>query len=185
MVTLNTMALPGGLVNIEEPCPINPSMQKRFCSHCNPPSAPPPRGVHGTDTTHSIREDSYEGYPTIELLANGGPIHFSGKGRLTFGIRKAKMLLACLEPIKEFAFASDDNERRRFKDRSIQEGPNSIIVSIHYEPDFELSSGVRVNKPYLKCELPGTDTVKGLGAMKCRALWELREEIGEWLARVS
>ena len=158
-------------------------MQKRFCSHCNPPSAPPPRGVHGADTTYSIRKGFYEGYPTIELLANGGPIHFSGNGRLRFGTRKAKMLLACLEPIKEFAFASDDTERRRFKDRSIQEGPNSIIVSIHYEQDFELSSGVRVDKPYLKCELPGTDTVKGLGAMKCRALWELREEIGEWLAR--
>ena len=94
------------------------------------------------------------------------------------------MLLACLEPIKEFAFA-DDNERRCFKDRSVQEGPNSIIVSIHCESDFELSSGVPVDKPFLKCELPGTDTVKGLGAMKCLAVWKLREEIGEWLDRVS
>ena len=161
-------------------------MQKRFCAHCNPRSAPPPRGVHGADTTHSIREDSYEGYPTIELLANGGPIHFSGgsrKGRLTFGIRKARMLLACLEPIKEFADAADDNERQRLEPQSVQEGPNSISVSL--EPDFKLPSGVQVNKPFLKCELPGTDTVKGLGAMKCRAVWELREEIREWLARVS
>lgn len=161
---------------LREPCPIHPSIPKDFCS-C--------RGRGGRTSAgpvFTIRESTFEGYPVIELLKSGGPIHRYDQ-HFRFGVARAEMLLACLDPIYEFAWASDE-ERRTFKPRIVQEGPRSIRVSVEFYEDFTWSTGELIEEPWLRLEsLDGRHLVKGLGVMKCRAVWILREEIGEWVAR--
>lgn len=158
------------------PCPLHPSL-RGFCA-CK-------TSTRGTNLSpiFSIRETEYQGYPVIELLKNGGPIHRFDQ-HFRFGVRKAEMLLACLEPLREFAYAGDE-ERRLFKSRTVQEGPRSILVYVEFKECFEWSTGQRIEQPWLRLQ-SGTGywpRVKGIGAMKCRAIWVLREQIGEWVAR--
>ncbi len=157
-------------------CRKHPSM-RGFCA-CD-------RSARGTNLTpiFSLHEGKYLGYPLIEVLKNGGPIH-RFDSHFSFGVRKAEMIIACLEPIKEFAWASDE-ERRSFESRTIQEGPRAIRVFVEFRENFEWSTGELVEQPWLRLEsVTGYwPRIKGLGVMKCRAVWTLREEIGEWVGR--
>ena len=157
-------------------CPLHPSL-RGFCA-CR-------TSTRGTSLSpiFSVRESEYQGYPVIELLKNGGPIHNFDQ-HFRFGVRKAEMLLACLEAIKEFAYATDE-ERRRFRSRTVQEGPQAILVYVEFKEYFEWSTGQRVEQPWLRLQSGNGywPRVKGIGVMKCRAIWILREQIGDWLAR--
>ena len=55
------------------------------------------------------------GYPVVEVLKNGGPVH-SFDSNFRFGVRKAQMLLACVHILREFCPlfpASESRPRRR------------------------------------------------------------------------
>ena len=158
------------------PCPLHPSLA-RFCA-CRTST----RGT-GLSPIFSVRESEYQGYPVIELLKNGGPIHKFDQ-HFRFGVRKAEMFLACLKSIKEFAYGTDE-ERRRFQSRTEQEGPQAILVYVEFRHYFDWSTGQRVEQPWLRLQSGHGywPRVKDIGAMKCRAIWILREQIGEWFSR--
>lgn len=159
-----------------KPCLLHPSL-KSFCG-CQKGTAQNPK--------FTLREGTYEGNPVVEIFKNGGPIHRFDE-HFRFGIRKAQMFVACLAAIHEFCYGSDD-ERYGFKPRVIQEGtyPAAIRVSVEMHPNFNRSTGEFVDEPYLKLEaLNGSRVEKGIGVMKCRAIWALREELGEWIGRAE
>jgi hypothetical protein len=66
-------------------------MLKAFCSHCQG-KAPGTRD----NPVFSLKEQWYQGFPVVEVLKNGGPIH-SHDSNFRFGVRKANMILACIE----------------------------------------------------------------------------------------
>ena len=159
---------------IRERCPRHPSIPKEFCS-CQS------RGTN-ENPVFSMVASEYLGSPVIELHKNGGPIHCWDK-HFAFGVRKAEMLLTCIDALYEFAWASSD-ERQNFQPRTIQEGPHSLRVSVEFYRDFVWSTGALIEEPWLRLEsLSGYPAVKGLGVMKSRAVWCLREQIGEWVAK--
>jgi hypothetical protein len=61
-----------GLVSVEERCEKYPSLERRYCSHCQGTAL-----VTQENPSFSIREDfdPVHGYPVVEILKNGGPIH--------------------------------------------------------------------------------------------------------------
>ena len=54
----------------DERCPLNPSLRKIECSHCQGP----PRGTHD-NPVFSLEEGFFNGFPVVEVLKNGGPVH--------------------------------------------------------------------------------------------------------------
>jgi len=79
----------------EERCAKYPSMLKVFCSHCQ-------GTILGTrdNPIFSLKEDWYNGFPVVEVLKNGGPIHVYDRN-FRFGTRKAQMIIACVEVLDE------------------------------------------------------------------------------------
>jgi hypothetical protein len=165
---------------VPERCEKYPSMERRFCSHCQGTTL-------GTqeNPTFSLREDFDEvhGYPVVEILKNGGPIH-AYDTHFRFGCRKAEMLLACLPAIKEFGWAPSDEARLRFQPRVLEDRKSGISVKVFVEmhPDFERSTGEYVDRPWLRLQaMPPDQTHIGLGVMKCRALWAVQDHLRAWL----
>lgn len=159
-----------------ERCDKHPSIPKAYCS-CTSARR------NGTPT-FSMIAGRFEGNPVVEILKNGGPIHRNDQ-HFVIGVRKAEMLLACVDALKEFGWGSDA-ERAAFRPRIVQEGRDSIRVSIEHFTEFVRSTGELVNEPFLRLEaINRPHLVKGLGVMKCRAVWALRDHIGDWLAEVS
>ena len=166
-------------MSYDDHCPKYPSMLKAFCSHC--------QGVElGTweNPVFSLKEDFYLGWPVVEVLKNGGPIH-GHDSKFRFGIRKAQMIVMCMDVLREFWY-SDDKAKLAFKPRIIQDREYGLRVQtfVEMQPDFELSSGDIVNRPWLRLQaLPPDKEHLGLGAMKCRALYALKNDIQRWLER--
>ena len=164
-----------------ERCEKYPSLDRRYCSHCQ-----------GTETgtqenpTFSVHEhfDDPLGYPVVEILKNGGPIHpYDSHFRL--GRRKIEMLLTCLPAFKEFGWCTEE-ERLRFNPRTFEDPTLKIGVKVTVQmyPDFETSSGQWVDRPYLRLEaFPPDQSHLGLGMMKCRAVWSVQDDLRRWLLR--
>ena len=86
----------------------------------------------------------------VEVLKDGGPVH-KYDDHFRFGIRKAQMLLACVEVLREF-WQSTEEQRLAFKPRLIEDQRMRLQVSIFVEmhPDFEYSTGQTVDRPWLR-----------------------------------
>lgn len=161
----------------EERCPKNPSMLKAYCSHC--------QGTElGTEANprFSIRQFYFDDFPVVEVLKNGGPVHVYDSS-FRFGIRKALMIVACLDVLREF-WHSTEEERLAFKPRLIEDKRHGLRVQTYVEmhPDFDLSTGATVECPWLRLNaLPPDKEHIGLGKMKCRAICAVNEDLKQWL----
>jgi hypothetical protein len=166
-------------MDVDERCPLNPSLRRVECSHCQGP----PRGTHN-NPSFSIREDSYEGFPTVEVLKNGGPVHAWDRN-FSFGRRKAEILLACVDVLREFWEASDP-ARLAFVTRIVESQEHSLRIRVYVQPHqyFDHSTGLRVNQPWLHLEAlaPNSGDI-GLGAIKCRAICAVERDLREWLRK--
>lgn len=91
-----------------ERCPLNPSMYKRLCSHCQGQARGTQQNPH-----FSTVESYFQGSPVIEILKNGASVHRYDE-HFRFGCRKARMLLACLPAFKKFGWPSSDAGRNAF-----------------------------------------------------------------------
>ena len=102
-----------------------------------------------------------------------------------FGVRKAQMLVACVPVLPEFWRASDE-KKLQFKTQVIPSALGDLRIKVYVEmhPDFELSSGRPIDRPWLRLQaLPPDDDHIGLGRMKCRAICEIEEELRQLLRR--
>jgi len=118
----------------------------------------------------------YKGNPTIEILNDDGPLNKVTRKRFMFGCTKAKMLLDCIEVLKQFAFANDA-ERQNFK------VPDNLPRRIKLVSNWKDETGQLRNEPYLLFE-KGDDYLNlGVGAQRCQAIWELRGEIEDWVKK--
>ena len=163
----------------DERCPLNPSLRRVECSHCQGP----PRGTF-QNPTFSLKEDVYDGFPIVEVLKNGGPVH-PWDQHFRFGRRKAEILVACMKVLREFWFANDA-QRRLFVPQVIQDDARRLRVQVYVEMhmDFELSTGPTVDRPWLHLKgLPPDSGTIGLGASKCQAICALEKELREWLLK--
>jgi hypothetical protein len=173
--------MPETPIDINEKCDLFPSLRRIECSHCQG-TAPGTRD----NPRFSIEEgfDSEHGYPIVKVLKNGGPVHRFDQN-FRFGRGKAVLMLACLESIHDFAYASVA-VRLAFQPRVLIDPNRTTRISIYVEPHqyFDYSTGSRVNEPWLWLKtIPSEKPRIGLGAIKCRAIWELRDELKAWVAR--
>ena len=161
----------------EEKCPLNPSLRKSECSHCQ-------RTGRGTrdNPIFSIREDTYLGNPVIVILKDGAAIH-AWDSYFGMGAQKLRIVLACVEVLRDF-WLKDGCRNEAFQDRTISDpsGRLKVEVFVVWHPTFDRSDGEQVDKPYLHLRaVPPNAGEIGLGVIKCRAIYELREELRRWL----
>jgi hypothetical protein len=93
------------------------------------------------------------------------------------------MLIACVHILRQFWLSTDD-ERRAFPPQLIEDQTRGlrIRISVVMYPDFELSTGPTINRPWLRLQaLPPDNDHIGLGAMKCRAICAVEEHLRHWL----
>lgn len=162
----------------EERCPQNPSMLRAYCSHCQGTEP----GTSG-NPRFSLEEEDVYGCPVVEVLRNGGPIH-QWDSNFRFGIRKAQMLIACIDLLREF-WKSTEEERLGFKPCLIEGQRHGLRVQIFVEmhPDFDYA-GEKVERPWLRLQaLPPDKEHLGVGMMKCRAICEVVQELKGWLRK--
>ncbi|HXE90867.1 MAG TPA: hypothetical protein VNK82_07895 [Terriglobales bacterium] len=129
--------------------------------------------------------DEVHGYPVVEILKNGGPIH-QYDSHFRFGRHKAELLLACLPALREFGWSSDE-ERLRFQPRTFDKRELGVSVKVFVEmhPHFEWSTGELIEEPWLRLQAIFPDQSHlGLGVMKCRAVWSVQDDLRDWVCRV-
>jgi len=163
----------------QERCPKNPSMLKAYCAHCQGTE----RGT-AQNPRFSLKEGTYCGYPVIEVLKNGGQVTISDS-HFRFGVRKAEMLAASMALLRAF-WRSTDAERLHFKPQIIESRLRNLRINVFVEmhPDFELSDGRPIDRPWLRLQaLPPDKDHIGLGATKCRAICEVEVELRRWLQK--
>ena len=154
-------------------------MYKAYCAHC--------QGTERGTTENprfSLKEDNYYGCPIVEVLKNGGQVTMSD-AHFRFGVRKAQMLVACVSVLREFWRASDE-QKLQFKTQIIPNETGDLRIKVYVEmhPDFELSDGRPIDRPWLRLQaLPPDNDHIGLGTMKCRAICEVEEDLKSWLRR--
>lgn len=163
----------------EDRCPKNPSMRRRECSHCQ-------GTARGTEQNpyFSIEEDTFRGNPMVELFKNGGPIHRHDT-HFSFGCRKARIILACVPALKRFAWPSDPSDRTNFQPQIFTENQLGVTIEVFatMNPNFVVGDEL-IEKYWLNLkELPTLEVHKGLGVMKCRAVYSVQDELRNWLAR--
>jgi len=163
----------------EERCPKYPSMPKAYCSHCQGLE----RGT-ADNPQFSLKEDYFEGSPVVEVLKNGGPVG-SWDEHFRFGARKAEMLIACVDILRKFWFSTEE-ERCAFAPQLVENQTSGLRIQVYVvkmHPDFELSTGPTIHRPYLHLRaLPPDDCEIGVGAMKCQAICAVEEPLKHWLA---
>lgn len=120
----------------------------------------------------------------MEVLKDGGPVG-SWDAHFRFGQRKAEMLITCLGILQQFWLSTDD-ERRGFPPQIVENKKFGLSVQVYVEMhrDFELSTGLTIDRPWLRLQaLPPDNDHIGLGAMKCRAICAVEKELNQWLLK--
>lgn len=100
-----------------------------------------------------------------------------------FGVRRAQMLLACVEVLDEF-WKSTEEERLAFTPRFIENRSQRlrIVAMAQMHPNFEHSTGLIVDRPWLRIKALPPDTEHiGLGMIKCRAVCAVKGDLMLWL----
>jgi hypothetical protein len=160
-------------------CDKNPSLPKAYCAHCQ--DLIQRAMLH---TPFSIKEGHSNGFPIVEILKEGGPIHFRDS-EFQFGKRKVQMFLACIPVLREF-WHSTDEKRRLFKSCLINNQELGLQVKVEMRPDFVNSSGQLVDRPFLFLEtVTPDDTHIGIGGSKCQAICEVEQDLRKWLLKIS
>jgi len=196
----------------EERCPLNPSMYKRECTHCQGQA----RGTN-ENPRFSIRDYRSHGSPMVEILKNDGPVHRHDQ-HFSFGCRKARIIIACVDALKRFAWPSDPDDRTNFQPQIFTEkqlgvtievfaamNPNFVVrdeliekywLYLRELPTPEIAQSEECNMTpeqrqeffnrngYWPIKLAEPEAVEiGLGVMKCKAVCSVQDELRSWLAR--
>lgn len=162
----------------EDHCPLNPSLRKIECAHCQGPL----RGTY-ENPRFSVEERGFGGH-YVEILKNGGPVHLWDK-HFDLRMPEVQIVLACANVLREF-WQSTDEERLKFAERLVEERASGLRVQVYIEmrPEFTNSKGTRVDRPHLCLKaLPPHQGRIGLGWIKCRAICEVQPELHAWIKK--
>jgi hypothetical protein len=95
------------------------------------------------------------------------------------------MLVACIDILRDF-WRSNGYEGRMFTPGVIENPGRRLRVRVYVtlHPDFDRSSGERIDRPWLNLQaLPPDQDHLGLGVLRCRAVCELEENLKQWLRK--
>jgi hypothetical protein len=150
----------------------NTDLPRDFCSHCLKP-------VTSQSSNYELRF-SFEGVPIVEVLKDGGPIHAYDR-HFKFGLEKAKLLLAALHEIEQFAHGVS------VVTRSMPLEGRTIKIQVLKKPDFIHSSGKTISNPWLAIDtLPISSGASiGVGVEKAKAICAVAEKLRRWVSRVG
>lgn len=160
-------------------CSKYPSIPVAGCVHCQNP-----KRISWSDPRYTLLEgpDDLYGFPFVEVLKDGGPVHRFDR-HFRFGRRKAEMIVACAQILRDFGW-STESEQRSFVARVIVDqrvSRLSVHVSVEMRPHFEHSRKGRIDRPWLHLRsLTSPGTKIGVGILKSRALWQVRTELLAW-----
>lgn len=131
----------------------------------------------------SVRQGSYEGRATLEILVDGRPWGADkfGAEHFVFGITKARMVRAALLILEKFVDSRGGKpwpgQVKRFTDLT---GRDVIPVEVAKHDDFQGFGGNQVNQPYL--QLTSGRRSLGLGLKKCEGLLVLWRHVDDFLS---
>ncbi len=128
-----------------------------------------------------MRETQAGGYAMIEILHRGGPIHIFDS-HFQFGVRKAMILMACMDSITELV--SWPRGVPFHIEISFVE-VDGLAIKIEAFQEFEKSNGRRIKVPYLRISWTSGARRKqiGIGREKGKALCALEPQIRQWIEK--
>lgn len=130
---------------------------------------------------YEMKESTFKGYPIVELLYRGGPIH-ERDSHFRFGKKKAMLLLACIKIVEELA-ATQPGELPNIRDQIVRDRVNGMNISVKVESftDFELPPDIRINAPWVRLQWESNpDLHIGFGRRKAKAILALKRKLAEW-----
>ena len=142
---------------------------RAWCAHCTP-------AENIAAQYELVPAGLANGYPIVELLRDGGPIHEFDE-HFRFGRSKAKLILAAMENLERFS------RGEKIKGGLVSDSHgNSGRIIVQFWPDFMRSDGRYVNASWLSLEdpmHPGSGI--GIGYQKSLACIALKDEILRWV----
>jgi DNA-directed RNA polymerase subunit RPC12/RpoP len=160
-------------------CMLNPSMYRAYCAHCQGTA----RGTRD-NPIFSIRTFWFKENPMVEILKDGASVG-GWDSNFQFGMRKAEMLLACVELLRKF-WRSGDEQRLKFPPQIVSSPENRLKIEllVLMEPYFQRSDGVVIDRPFLRLQAvePHREHI-GVGALKCRAVCDVEEQLRDWVRK--
>lgn len=142
-------------------------MLRNTCALCQ---APP---------EYEMKESTFEGYPIVELLHNGGPIHEKDE-HFRFGKSKARLFLACMDIVEELA-ATQGDERPHIMNHEVVDEVIDDSIIVRMESFFALSDGRRVSVPWVHLQSSKYSNLHiGFGRRKAKAILKLRKQLASW-----
>jgi hypothetical protein len=130
---------------------------------------------------YSLKESIYKGHPVIIPLKEGKAILPIDQD-FQFGIKKAIILMECIDIIRDF-ISFQDGVKLDESEKSIF--VNDILIKYNFENSFIGKYGKKVNKPIVhfwwKTKYGG-DGIR-FGKEKAKAIYYLQAEIRKWIER--
>jgi hypothetical protein len=130
---------------------------------------------------YTIKESTYKNHPVIIPLYDGKEIHELDPD-FQFGISKAKILISCMDIIKEF-LAYRENEKLDETNKSVIR--NNLLINYRYNNSFIGKFNKKVNKQVLHFwweNRYGSDGIR-FGRKKAEAIYYLESEIKNWIKK--
>ena len=117
----------------------------------------------------------------MEVLKNGGAVHPYDE-HFRFGSQKARLLLGALEVIREFARNTDDDGNTTVKSQIVRDNSGNLLqIWIEMHEEFVLSTGHKIERPWLQIRrLPDGPRI-GIGVQKAKAVCAVAKELKKWI----
>ena len=129
----------------------------------------------------TIKRSRFHGSPTIEILKDGEPFWEdlpSAKKHFTFGVKKAILLLGCIDEIKNFVDSKGENPVT-FKPIGVKSQKWKTECELRRYDGFK-RFGAWAERPYLEIQ---SETTIRFGLLKAEAILLLQVEIQNFVMK--
>lgn len=117
-------------------------LPKDQCSHCS-------AGISSL-AGYQLRSVWFEGFPTVEILKDGGSVHPYDE-HFRFGVQKAWLLLGALQIIKEFIDNTDDEGNTSVSSQYVRDEFGDVLqIWVEMHEEFVRSTGETIHRPWLQ-----------------------------------
>ncbi len=126
---------------------------------------------------YEMANTRYKGIKEIKHYGNS--IHEFDKNFM-FGKDKAKLFLACINIVEEFA-STEGSEKPHIRDQEVVDKVSGDRIVVKAYNSFQLSDGRRVNIPWVHLQSGRySDLDVGFGRRKAKAIVALRRQLARW-----